>query len=323
MKTNGTCGEQRRVIKPWRRLCLLILLIPVLFPVWSSVPIPREDLSVIAVIKDRNIPPADEIIKGFYQKLSQRPIPFRLNVFDLDVKDLPRQVREIKPKIILTIGTRPTRLAYKEFQGKIPIIFTMVMDPTRRGFVTKELQGVSLDIPPKLQLEHLKMIAPKAKKIGVVYSQEDNISLVKQARIAAESLELELQDYRIYSQNQIPRIKELPIDALWLIPDLMLYQPAIVRRLLFSCVKKGIPVMGRSAYHVKAGALLGLSCDYGDIGRQAAEMTLKILSGETLSKQEIINPRKTKLYLNHLTAEQLGIKLPREVLQKAEKVFGK
>ncbi len=132
-----------------------------------------------------------------------------------------------------------------------------------------------------------------------------------------------LKTFPVKSAKEIPEIKEMKIDALWLIPDLVVCQPTVIGHILRSSLKHKIPVMGVSQSYVKAGALLALSCDYEDIGRQSGEIALRILNGESLVDIPVSVARKTKLYLNLAVAERLRIKIPRDIIKRAEEVFGK
>jgi putative ABC transport system substrate-binding protein len=80
--------------------------------------------------------------------------------------------------------------------------------------------------------------------------------------------------------------------------------------------------MGYNRSWARGGALLALSCDYKDVGRQTGEIVLRVLNGENYSDLTISRPRKVKLYLNEIVADRLGIKFPKKILQKAEEVFG-
>ncbi len=79
--------------------------------------------------------------------------------------------------------------------------------------------------------------------------------------------------------------------------------------------------MGYAAYVVKKGALLGLSCDYEDIGRQAGELSVEILKGEKPSNLPITVPKKILLSINIRAAKRIGITVPPRVVKEAYEVF--
>ena len=78
--------------------------------------------------------------------------------------------------------------------------------------------------------------------------------------------------------------------------------------------------MGLSSAYVRAGALFALDCDYDDIGKQAGEVALLILCGNSPYEVPITTPRKIYLSINQKTAERIGIEIPAALLKIAEEV---
>jgi len=112
------------------------------------------------------------------------------------------------------------------------------------------------------------------------------------------------------------------IDALWILPDeTTLAQPALQQILLFSYRRK-IPVLGLSERHAQLGALFALSfASSEDIGRQAAELALTVLSGTKATEIPYTTPRKVSLTVNLKTAGKLGIEVPKTILGRATTVI--
>jgi putative ABC transport system substrate-binding protein len=139
--------------------------------------------------------------------------------------------------------------------------------------------------------------------------------------LAANDLGLILKTYPVNSEQEIPEICALPIDILWIIPDRVVCKQVIILRFLKSGIKNNIGVMGFTRSYAKAGALLGISCDYEDIGRQSAEIALKLWKGENYKDLKSTAPRKIKLYINKTAAELLEITIPDAIIKKASEVF--
>ena len=64
-----------------------------------------------------------------------------------------------------------------------------------------------------------------------------------------------------------------------------------------------------------------LSCDYEDIGKQAAELAERILKGEKAGNIPVAMPRKVLLSLNLRTADQIGLRVPDKVIKSADEVI--
>ncbi len=79
--------------------------------------------------------------------------------------------------------------------------------------------------------------------------------------------------------------------------------------------------MGLSPPFVNAGALLALSCDYGDIGKQAAEMAIEILRGGRPGNIQVTVPRNVYLSINMKTAKHIGLRVPDRAVQLANEII--
>ena len=79
--------------------------------------------------------------------------------------------------------------------------------------------------------------------------------------------------------------------------------------------------MGLSSSFVTAGALMSLSCDYEDIGKQAAEIADRILKGESVGDIPVAVPRKVSLSLNLRTADRIRLRIPDAVIESANEVI--
>ncbi|MCX6584431.1 MAG: ABC transporter substrate-binding protein [Candidatus Aminicenantes bacterium] len=273
----------------------------------------------IAVVKEMGIQEYDSAAAGFRALLEKENIHALLKIYDRDDRLVVYRIKEMKPDLILTLGATATNLISKEIKD-IPIVFSMVLDP-RGSDILPTIVGASVDIPVKMQFETLKAAAPSLKSIGVVYNPAENATIIEEARSAANDLGFILKIYPVASEQEIPEIYTLPIDILWIIPDRVVCKQVIILRFLKSGLKNNIGVMGFTRSYANAGALLGISCDYEDIGRQSAEIALKIWQGENYRDLKITLPRKVKLYISKTAADLLGIHIPDAVIKKANEVF--
>ncbi len=195
---------------------------------------------------------------------------------------------------------------------------------TRSGFTPVNIPGVVLEIKAEEELAKLKSIVPKLKKVGVIYNPKQNETFIKNAKIVAKKLGISLVTQAVTSPREIPKMGrfESKLDALWMITDNIVCKSVIVRRLMLSCLRAKIPVMGISKNFVKlSGALLAYTADYEDNGKQAGELAVKILNGADPSTLGILTPQKANLYLNSNVAARLGIKLSKKKIKEAKKVF--
>ena len=290
----------------------------------------------ICVVKSLNIKPYNVALEGFLEVLQKKGYSegenLILNYYLIERRkeNIIEEIRDKKPDLILTIGTEATQKIWQAGVADIPVVFSMVLGPVERGFVKtrqksgNNFTGASMDIPSNAQIKAIKSVIPQAKKIGVVYNPLETGKVVERTVSLVKRVGLELKAIAITSPKEVPdAITNLvnKIDVLWLVPDSTVVSEQSLPYILSRTLKNRIPVLGYAAYVVKKGALLGLSCDYEDIGRQAGELSLEILRGEKPSNLPITVPRRTLLSVNIKAAKRVEIEVPPHVLKEAYEVF--
>jgi putative ABC transport system substrate-binding protein len=287
----------------------------------------------IVIVKSSNSPAFQAATEGVKKELRKGDILPVFIEFDLssnypeEPKIVP-QIRELKPDLIITVGSKSTALISKEIKD-IPIVFSAVLNPVASGFSPNmtssgsNMTGASWDIPLKTQLEKFKLIVPGLRKIGVIYTS-DSEPVVTEAKKVCQGLGLELESVSITSEKEIPQVigeLEHQIDGFWAIADTVIFTPQSTQFLLLNTLRNGIPFMGPFSSFVQDGALFSLIWDDKDIGRQAGELATRILSGEDPGKIPIATPRMIYLILNLRTAEQINLKIPPNIVSVAKEVY--
>ena len=312
-----------------------IFILAYLFWMIGIAPFFATERPLIAVIKSRDIALYNIALEGFNKALKDKGIYANLVQYDIKASKeegykVAAQIKLRKPELILTLGSQATKIA-KESIEDIPVVFSMVLNPVDSGLVDSmqssgnNLTGVSMDIPIRDQFENLKMVVPRrVKRIGVLYNPKETGAVVAQALKVAKEMGLELIVKPVNSKKDVPEaLKELcrRIDVLWSVADSTVFSPQSTRFIILHTLRNRIPFMGLSPSYVKAGALLALSWDYEDIGRQSGEIAAKVLAGKKPADLPIAAPRKIFLLLNLRTAEQIGIKIPPDVINRAKEVI--
>lgn len=71
---------------------------------------------------------------------------------------------------------------------------------------------------------------------------------------------------------------------------------------------------------VEQGALLSYGPEFRTIGAQAAKVVVKVLKGARPSELPIQTPEKIVLAINLTTAKTIGLKLPRYLVERADRL---
>lgn len=291
-----------------------------------------EDARVLLICSDQSESTL-RTIKGVKQGIKGCGITAQIEIMTVtpgenERETLDRKKSEFAPDVVVTVGSRSTRLA-KTLIVDIPIVFASVLNPVTSGFVDgydlpgHMLTGASLDIAVDIQLEKFKQLVPSIRKIGVLHSSQTKY-IVNQAIEWAASQSIELISYEVLSPKDVPKAVESLItscDGLWAIPDELIYTPQSIKHILLETFRNRIPIMGFSPSFVKSGALFALSVDHKFIGLQAGELVGKIIKGATPGQLPITTPEAPYLYINRNTAEKLRIQVNPDFYTVAKEVY--
>lgn len=184
--------------------------------------------------------------------------------------------------------------------------------------------GVVVQYPVKTQLDWIKRILPQARRVGVIYSTEENHRWVSEAQVTAQKMGLELIAVRAKTAKDLPyALKDVlsRVDVLLGVPDSIILSRQTAKAVLLASFRKRIPFVGLSSSWVKAGALYSLDWDAENIGQQNARMGSKVLGGSSIASLGVQNPQKIELNINIKTAEYCKLDLSDQLIADAKQVF--
>lgn len=286
---------------------------------------PADNIPLV-IVTSRSVSPYNDVVTSFKETLLGRQK--NIDIFELNFEDkqtatdLNSKIETIKPVLILTLGTSATKTVRQMF-GNLKVVYTMILNPAKSNVSPP---GISMNIPFEVKLSEFKRIFPTVKRIGTIYSSEYRF-VFEEAFQACAKLGLRLIGKEIASQNEFSSALEEVLDktdGFLMVADPNVYLPKTTEQLLISGIQRKIPVIGLSASYAKAGAVIAFDCDYEDLGRQTAELVLRMLAGENQGvKEAVVIPRRITYSLNLLVAERIGVKLSPEAIKKAGEVFGR
>jgi putative ABC transport system substrate-binding protein len=296
-------------------LCCLLLLV--------GLPAPAQAAD-IAILKSSDISAYNQAVAGFKTAL---PVGTNFVEYDMqgDVAKGRKQAQKIRGSdtaLVLAVGLKAALVAKLEIID-IPVIFCMVLDPAKHDLKAPNMTGILLEVPIERQLATLGTVLPGAKRVGVLYDPEKTGPFLEEARRRAKGFGLELVSQAVASEKDVPSaLRGLisRVDTFWLIPDSTVLTEDSLRFLLNTALEASIPVLGFSPDLVKSGALVGLSVNYEDIGRQGGALAKSILSGKSRS-QALTPPERLRMSLNLKTARYLGITVPPDIVSRADDVY--
>lgn len=230
--------------------------------------------------------------------------------------------------LVLAVAT-PSAQAAAQHIVDIPVLFTAVTDAVEGQLVdSNEAPGANItgtsDIAPiEEQLALVKELVPDAEKIGIVYaSGEVNSQVQVDAAIeAAADLDLEIVTRTVTTGQDIQQAATAlgDVDAFYVPTDNMIV--ANLAALVLVAEDNQIPVIGAEEGTVRDGAVLTLGIDYELLGYQTGLMALKVLQdGADTATMPVETASEFAYVVNEDAAERMGVTIPQEILDKADKV---
>jgi putative ABC transport system substrate-binding protein len=309
----------------------------VLLLVWSSPAGANKVTRIGALVTEDFFLPSFE---GFKEKMKEKGyvdgknVQYYVRNAKGDQKALQKLALELvqqKPDLIVTSSGRATLPVVKATQGSpTPVVFLGVGNPLEfvKGYASSgnNLTGIStsvFDLTEK-RLELLKELAPSVKRVASInnpqgLNYEENLLAVRQA---AKKLGMELWEINVGDKNEMeqiaPTVTRKLADAVFVAPDRVLRESMAL--LVKQSIKEKLPLIPPPAAY-NSGGLATYGHDYLALGRQGANLADKILKGAKPSDLPIEQPDKLKLVINLNTAKAIGLKIPKEVLLRADEVI--
>ncbi len=279
----------------------------------------------IAILKSSDLKAYNDAIEGF-----KATAPGGATYVEYDLrgdlergKQLARRIRASDPSLVVAVGLKAALAAKLEIVDTT-VLYTMILDPLKHHLTAANMTGVLLEIQTDRQFKVMRALLPTLHRIGVLYDPDKTATKLKEAESRAGIYEFQLRGFPVYKEKEVPQqLRTLLSDseALWLIPDSTVLTDESIRFILESAIAKQIPVIGFSSELTRLGALLSLSLDYGEVGREAGSLAKRILNGEHLLPHKPVSVQRIRITVNVKTARYLGIAIPKELDSLIDETF--
>ncbi|MBQ9506794.1 MAG: ABC transporter substrate-binding protein [Clostridia bacterium] len=228
--------------------------------------------------------------------------------------------------LILAIAT-PSVSAIKEKTSDIPVLFTAVTDPAGSGLVASNdapganITGTSDMNPVKEQIDLIKEIYPDAAKVAVMYcsSESNSAAQYELAKAELEALGLECVQQTVAAIDEVKSAIESlqgKVDAIYIPTDNTLADS--MTSVAAAAKEAGLGIIAGEPGLVADGALATYGIDYYELGKQTAEMAVKVLQSEDkaaacASMPVVYQVEQCKYAKNDDTAAALNVTLPESI----------
>jgi ABC-type uncharacterized transport system substrate-binding protein len=235
-----------------------------------------------------------------------------------------------KAKVIVTLQDATLEAAVQRAKS-VPIVFDLLSDPFAAGAGTSDsnhlpnITGVYSpgfgDPEQSRRVDLIKRVVPKAKRIGVLFSPEEKLSVIFKDRMtkAAQKAGLEVSVAPVGNANEVGDATRTlcgkKVDAIELYGNAAHAGFASLIKVAKECK---VPVFSPAPFEVMQGAVAAFFPDFQEGGAEAGKMIARILRGESPGSIPFYQVKKTKVIVNPKT----GITVPPDVVKQADTVVG-
>ena len=233
-----------------------------------------------------------------------------------NLKTISQQLAE-SSDVVLAIAT-PSAQSLANTTQTTPVIFSAVTDPVSAKLVESRehpggnVTGTSDQSSDAIstQINLIKKVLPKAKTIGILYTQSEPNSVVQkdEAKRLLEEKGFTVVEKTILDSNNVKAAAEslmAEVDMVFVPTDNII--SSTMETVKQVSIKHKVPVFGGSTEMVAVGGLYNYGTNYEELGRQTARMLVRVLKGEKPENIAVELPEKLELHTNKEMADALGI----------------
>ena len=246
--------------------------------------------------------------------------------------ELAAELARIPLDVIVTLSF-PAALAAKQATSTIPIVISGAGDPVATGLVASfarpggNVTGVSAletELSGK-RVDLLKETFPRMASVAVLWNSADRGMTLKFGELerAAQGLRVTVHALAVREPKDFDSAFSEMIrkrtDALFVITDIL----TVLNRthLLELATKNRMPAMYENSSYTDAGGLMAYGPNQSDTLQTILHQVDKILKGTKPSEIPIEQPIRFEFTINSRTANQIGVKIPPNVLARADRVI--
>lgn len=314
-------------------LALIISLITLINQAIANQEVP-SDKKIIAITQIVEHPSLEEAKRGIIDELKLQGyiVGKNLEIIDNNAAGhiatsvlIAKQFIAQKPDVIVPISTPSAQSVISVLKQQnlndIPIVFSSVTDPVAAGLVAnleqpqKNITG-AIDFPLIIEeIELIKTLVPKVKKIGLLYSSGEansvkTISLMKEALDEANIEYIEASVVNSASVAQGFLSMEGKVDAVYIPSDNVIFS-ALSKLVQLSRTHK-LPLFSSDPDSVKVGVTACIGYSQYMVGQKAGELIAKTLKADRYLP--ISKPTKAEIVVNKTSAKIINIEIKDNIL---------
>jgi len=203
--------------------------------------------------------------------------------------------------LIVTFST-PTLQAALQRARSVPIVFTYVSSAVRR-------------------------IVPAVKVVGTLFVPAEVNSVFNRDLLDAACRKAGLTLEAVPANTSVD-VADAGLALAARRPDVICQIPGNLTAAAFPTLQQAaqrarLPIFAFQTGQAHGGAVLAMARDYHDAGRQSAALAVRVMRGERPAGLPFQTVNRTRLIVNLNAAKQLGLKIPADLVSRADEAIGR
>ena len=246
--------------------------------------------------------------------------------------EIARELAQANVRVIL-VNTIASVRAAQGINPPVPVVMLSINDPVGTGLIanlarpggyTTGLANLNEDLTPKL-LEFQRAVIPKATVIAALFNplNPTNPVFLDNLRTQAGAIGITVPPFELKSPDALETVFSAIAarrpDALQIISDSAILD--LSDRIAAMALAHRLPAFATTPIFAEFGGLLAYGASRQQLIIRSAYYVKKILDGAKPSELPVEQPTRIELWINLKTAKALGLDVPFQIQQLADKII--
>lgn len=246
--------------------------------------------------------------------------------------ELANELVARKVDIIVTAST-PAIQAVKNATKTIPIVMAAAADPVTAGLVNSlarpggNITGSSMRSPEvsEKRLELIREVVPNARRVGILWNPTNasNAINLEESQVPAQAMGFQLVPVKMQDPGDFDAssnaLRRQRVDAFTVFRDSLFLVHS--SRFVAFAAKNRLPAVYDGREFALDGGLMSYTPNHLDLYRRTAMYVDKILKGAKPADLPVEQMMRAEFIVNLDAARQIGLRIPPNVLARADKII--
>jgi ABC-type uncharacterized transport system substrate-binding protein len=234
--------------------------------------------------------------------------------------------------LIVTFST-PTLQAALQRARRVPVVFAYVADAVAAGAGhsltdhAPNVTGVFLIAAYSQMMPLLRQVKPAAHQLGTIYVPAE-VNMVSQLAVMERAVRDAGMTLKAIAANSAAEVQEATLALVASRVDAICQLPGNLTAAAFPSIaqvarRARVPMFVFQSSQARSGAVLAVSRDYYESGRESGKLAARVMRGESPKNIPFVGFSGTKVLVNPAAAREAGLTIPPAVLARADEVVGR